>query len=548
MLNTLSLKTKIIGGFLIVAAITLIVGIVGWNGVKTVASHVRDVGDSETAIKSLLTMSVAQAEIDSAENAMLIPDATANELQTQYDSITASFKEADDERKAYEETTISDDEKTTLNSEFAPAWDKWRQANTSMVSLSKQYQVAKSPDLRNQMIQLANATYYEDAKKPLDKLVQMNESQASQTLINADKQAGTSTVVSMIGMFLGTLLALFLGIFLSISITRPMLAAVNGLTESAQQVASASEQLSAASQQLAEANAEQASSIEETSSTLEESSSMIQQNTDNTKQAAQLASQARGSADKGNGDMGEMMSSMNEIKKSSDQIAKIIKVIDDIAFQTNILALNAAVEAARAGDAGMGFAVVAEEVRNLAQRSAQAAKDTAAMIEGNIDLSEKGVDASRKVGEELADIASGVKKVTELIDEISAASQEQTQGINQINKAIMQMEKAIQESASTAEESASASEELSAQAQSMNEIVGQLKNLVEGGSGRTSVASANILRSRDHQLQAKQVGSRAKSGNTSLALKDGGVSSGRAKTRIVDPNEAIPLDEGLDDF
>lgn len=546
MLNNFNLKAKIIGGFVVVVIITLIVGIVGWNGVKSLSANVKDLSDSEIAVKSLLTMSVDQAEIDSAENMLLIPDTAASNRQTQYELISTAFNEAEAARKAYEQTSMSAAEKDAWN-EFLPAWDKWRKANDAFVALSKQYEANKSPELRNQMIQLTiNSTYYEDAKKPLDKVVQLNESQADETVSGAEKQAGTATMVSVIGMIAGTLLALFLGIFLGISITGPMLTAVYGLTESAQQVASASEQLSASSQQLAEANAEQASSIEETSSTLEESASMIQQNNENTKQAAQLAAQTRASADRGNNEMNEMMSSMHEIKKSSDQIAKIIKVIDDIAFQTNILALNAAVEAARAGDAGMGFAVVAEEVRNLAQRSAQAAKDTAAMIEGNIELSEKGVDVSQKVAKALAEIASETKKVTELLDEISAASQEQTQGINQINKAIMQMEKAIQQNASTAEESASSSEELSAQAQTMHEIVQQLTVLVEGSGKRSS--GAGSAGGYIHKQYPKKIKSREAAAVPSLALKVGRPANDASKTRIVDPNEVIPLDADSDDF
>jgi methyl-accepting chemotaxis protein len=211
---------------------------------------------------------------------------------------------------------------------------------------------------------------------------------------------------------------------------------------------------------------------------------MLQQNTVNTNQAARLSEQAKESANKGNAEMQEMMNSIQEIKKSSDQIAKIIKVIDDIAFQTNILALNAAIEAARAGEAGMGFAVVAEEVRNLAQRSATAAKDTTAIIESNIELSTKGVCVAERVREALTDITTQAKKVNELMNEISAASQEQTQGIDQVNKAMIQVETVTQQNAANAEESASASEELNAQADSMRIIVRELSEIVNGAEIR----------------------------------------------------------------
>jgi methyl-accepting chemotaxis protein len=213
-----------------------------------------------------------------------------------------------------------------------------------------------------------------------------------------------------------------------------------------------------------------------------------------------LAAQTKVASDKGNDEMENMMYSMIEIKKSSDQIKKIIKVIDEIAFQTNILALNAAVEAARAGDAGMGFAVVAEEVRNLAQRSAQAASDTAYMIEGNIELSETGVSVAKRVGESLSEITIQANKVKDLMEEIDTASQEQSQGILQINKAIGQMEKATRQNETISEESAGASEELGDQVESLKEVIYKLAELINGdkvkdiSSGTNSISEKRNLR------------------------------------------------------
>lgn len=269
---------------------------------------------------------------------------------------------------------------------------------------------------------------------------------------------------------------LFLGFYLSLvsSVTEVS----NSLFDIAGEVENTANKLTETSQTLAEGNMEQAAAIQETASTLEESSSMVNQNTENTKMAASIAKQAKEAANKGSMEISEMMSSMVELKSSSDQISKIIKVIDEIAFQTNILSLNAAVEAARAGEVGKGFAVVAEEVRSLAQRSAQAAKDTAIIIEGNISLSEKGVSASERTNEALKEINEQVQKVSEIINEVAIATEEQNQGIGQINKAMSQMSVVTQNNATIADNNASAVKGLSCHVHNMKEIVTGLINLI----------------------------------------------------------------------
>jgi methyl-accepting chemotaxis protein/methyl-accepting chemotaxis protein-1 (serine sensor receptor) len=188
--------------------------------------------------------------------------------------------------------------------------------------------------------------------------------------------------------------------------------------------------------------------------------------------------------------LADMMTSMEEIGASSGKISRIIKVIDEIAFQTNILALNAAVEAARAGEAGMGFAVVAEEVRNLAQRSAQAAKDTTSLIEESILKSTEGSKKLGQVVSSIRGITEGAGKAKTLVDEVEASSREQAQGIEQISKAVAQMDQVTQKTAASAEESASASEELNAQSQALMAVVDQLKALV----GADSLSSETFRR------------------------------------------------------
>jgi len=251
-------------------------------------------------------------------------------------------------------------------------------------------------------------------------------------------------------------------------------------------------QVSVSSETLANGASQQAASIEETSSSLEEMSSMTKRNAENAQKANELARQTRTSADRGVEDMQAMSSAMQTIKSSSDDIAKIIKTIDEIAFQTNILALNAAVEAARAGEAGMGFAVVADEVRNLAQRSAQAAKETAAKIESAISNTAQGVKLSGQVAATLNDIVAKARKMDELAAEVAGASREQTQGITQINASVGQVDKITQNNAACAEETASVVSELYAQVVTMKTSVAELMQLV----GTQKIPSESIVASQ----------------------------------------------------
>lgn len=281
------------------------------------------------------------------------------------------------------------------------------------------------------------------------------------------------------------------------------------LSETSGNLVSLSSDLTTTSRRLAEGTTEQAASIQETSSTLEESSSMIHQTTQNTKEADVLAKKTKEAADKGDYEMKTMLEAMKELKNSSAEISKIIKVIDEIAFQTNILSLNAAVEAARAGDAGKGFAVVAEEVRNLAQRSAQAAKDTSGIIEGNISLSEKCLGITEQVSESLSAINNESNKVSELLGEITTASQEQEIGVSQINKAISQMETVLQSNASTAQESATSSDQLTVYSENIKKIMNDLSLLINGVQASLgTIAGKEKLKtvSKPEKSQKKSIG------------------------------------------
>ena len=247
---------------------------------------------------------------------------------------------------------------------------------------------------------------------------------------------------------------------------------ISTVREAVEAVTSGSEQITKGSEDLSQRTSEQASALEETSASMEEMTSTVKQNADNAKQANQLAIAARDTADKGGAVTKKAVEAMGEINKSSKKIADIITVIDEIAFQTNLLALNAAVEAARAGEHGRGFAVVAAEVRNLAQRSATAAKEIKGLINESIQRVTDGSELVDQSGKTLDEIVSSVKRVTDIIAEISAASQEQASGIDQVNKAILSMDETTQQNAALVEETTSA-------AQSMKEQAKELMRQVE---------------------------------------------------------------------
>ena len=498
-------------------------------------------------IQSLLTMSEGQTAIDSSENALLCRDIDLDNRKAQYDRIAGAWQCIDDAWKVYEPLEQTPEEKV-LWSKFVPAWNAWKKDHEKYVSLSKEYDTFVEDGFKaevcyqkmtNQAL-VVNGVTFGKAEELLTKIVTINSEVGAQVAKDSKAQAAFLKVLAIVSLILGVVLAIGLGVIISRSINKALSIIVAGLSEGAEQVASAAGQVSSASQSLAEGATEQAAGLEETSSSLEEMSSMTKQNADNAQQANTLSGEAKKAADAGNEAMNKMNTAIQDIQTSSNETAKIIKVIDEIAFQTNLLALNAAVEAARAGEAGKGFAVVAEEVRNLAMRSATAAKNTSELIEGSVKNSQNGVNIATEVGKALKEIVEGIGKTSDLVGEIAAASAEQAQGIDQVNTAVNQMDKVTQQNAANAEESASASEELSAQAEQMNLIVAELVAMVGGSTSRG-------------QLRATTGITKKSFGKSDHAFHQiaGGNSGSQQKTKKIatEAEKAIPFgSENFDDF
>ncbi|MBI5524464.1 MAG: Cache 3/Cache 2 fusion domain-containing protein [Desulfarculus sp.] len=350
-------------------------------------------------------------------------------------------------------------------------------------------------------------------------------------LASANEIRNGTIVIALVAL----LLTVVLIILFTRTITGPIKRAVDQLNSGSNEVASASGEIARAGQHLAEGTSAQAASVEETSAALEQLTAMTRQNTENAQQADMLMKEVGELSTKSGQAMLEMGRSMGDISASGQEISKIIKGIDEIAFQTNLLALNAAVEAARAGEAGAGFAVVAEEVRNLAMRAAEAAKNTAGLIEGTIGKITQGNELTSRVKESFQEVISKAQKVAELVGEISAASQEQSQGIGQINLAVAEVDRVTQSTAANAQQAASAAHELSSQAEAISGIAMDLQGVIGGAatSGRP---------------RRKLLPKAARKPQTPAAKTPALPMAPQAAAPRTPAAQAIPLEEGFKDF
>jgi len=535
-----TIKKRIIAGFAAIVALSAIMGVLAWNSMRTIGEHADDLAGD--AIPGMDMSADLMQHLTHAHLALIrhVVSTNLNEKQTLEGTLTEI---AADNTKLMNgiETICNDPQEKDIFEKMKQARQDYIAARAPILQLSD---AGKNEEAMALLMTSGQAAY--DAYDKFSMDFNDYETEASKNTANIIQHNAKASKTMFAATVLGELaISIFLGFLVVTGLNRVLRRVSSSLGEGSEQVTAAASQVSASSQTLAEGASEQAASLEETSSSLEEMASMTKRNAENAQKANELAKQTRTAADKGTCDMQTMSAAMDAIKVSSDDIAKIIKTIDEIAFQTNILALNAAVEAARAGEAGMGFAVVADEVRNLAQRSAQAAKETAGKIEGAITKTAQGVGISQQVAETLNEIAAKARQVDELVAEVAGASREQTQGITQVNTAVGQMDKVTQSNAANAEESAAAAQELNAQAITMKQSVAELLQLV-GGNGhntvtRTTIAPARAKEFRSSAPAAKRFAPTSNHGN-------GNGHSHAAKATAGNRLSEIPLDGDFKDF
>ena len=477
---------RLLASFAAVAVIVIALALNGWRGLSNAAASQDDTATELKQINALWMVFANFEQVVKAERSVLLPKADAKEIDHQRQRIRDYLAKAEEGVAAFEKSPRNEaDEK--IWRELRTEWDLWKGEHAKVMAALG----GGAPQEKEAAYQISATTAREAYRKmepDLEKLIQKNVEEAEKTDQSFDVNARTSKLVSLIFGLVGVAGALGLGLFISRSIGKILTGITHNLSTGADQTAASAGQVSAASQSLAEGSSEQAASLEETSSSLEELTSMTKRNAENAQQAKTSAGQARSSADAGAEQMKAMQGAMEAIKTASEEITKILKTIDEIAFQTNILALNAAVEAARAGEAGMGFAVVAEEVRALAQRCAAAARETAGKIDDSVAKSQHGVQLSSEVAKSFESIQQQVRQLDQLVGEIASASHEQSQGIGQVTTAVSQMDKVTQANAGNAEETAAAAEELNAQSIALKGAVGSLEQLV-GGVSRPAIAA-----------------------------------------------------------
>jgi len=464
-INSLSARAKLLASFLFVSGVTAVVGYVGWLNMCRINDLTTAMYERELlGVNAVQESSVGLVSIGRRVNQLIIDE-------------TPEAEQASAERLKVLMGELQESLDLARTKFFLPeAKAEFAQTETEVGKYLATVQELTAAVLGNddttakRLLPLAFAQS-QATEDRMSGLVQGKLENADAANKETDVIYAQSVWILLGFVSAGVVISLILGWLLARWFTKALVE----VQQIAGTVSTASQQLAAAATQLSAGSQESASSLEETASSLEEITSTVRQNADNSEQANQLATSASAIADRGQDMATNAVKAMNEINASSRKIADIITTIDEIAFQTNLLALNAAVEAARAGDQGRGFAVVAGEVRNLAQRSATAAKEIKVLIEDSVDKISSGSQLVTKSGETLSEIVVSVKRVTDIIAEISAASREQSSGLEQVNKAMTNLDQVTQTNASQTEELSGTAVSMADQAEQLEAVVDRFK-------------------------------------------------------------------------
>lgn len=454
-------------------AVTVATSVVALWSVKTLSGNLTYIGTTSLpGIQQITALQSLGLELRGTSLLMGTPGLTAKYRDAQNKRLSELRSQMTSALSAYE-PTLHDQERSLFEST--------KSETSKLIESCQRFQ------------DLASAGKYEEAgafwseegstrSKAFRKAIQ-DEVNFVKSGADANRQAASVSAVfsnslSWTLLVLSVVVGVGLGWFVVRNITKVLARVAEGIRSSAEEVGSASRQVAAASTKLAESSSEQAAAIEETSASGHEINAISRANSDHCQSAVALMTQTETEVNETNHRLDQTVASMKEITSSSERISRIIKVIDEIAFQTNILALNAAVEAARAGSAGMGFAVVADEVRNLAGRCSTAAKDITGLIEESVNIARTGSGRLDESANAVAAMAQSAMKVKTLVHQINEQARQQGDGMGQISKALVQMEQMTQQTAASAEESAAASQQLSSQAASMQGIIESLEALI----------------------------------------------------------------------
>ena len=500
-----TISKRITLGFSILALLTLAVGLIGYANLRILK------GDTHLLLSDSMpgTIYLSNTEINITEEYGLLERYVRTNDSAARAKIESRIAKDEDEnaemRRLYMAKIERAEDRDYFGSLAGPE-RKFADARDTLLQLARTSDNSKAANYMDSDFIPA----YEAYIKALDGYVDLNSKMSGEIGNSVEKSVKSAANTILIAIIVAFAMTAVISKIIVANTNKVLNHVIDTIDGDSECVAAAAAQSAAASESLAEGASEQAASLEETSSSLEEIASMTASNAASAQQARALADEMHGLAGSSTGQMKEMQQAMDAIKESSAGISEIIKTIDEIAFQTNILALNAAVEAARAGEAGAGFAVVAEEVRNLAQRSAQSAKETSGKIEGAVRNSERGVEISAHVAESLSAIAKKTGEINDVVNSIANASEEQNKGIGQLTTAVQEMDKVTQTTASNAEETASASRELKTDAATLRETINELAGLVRKSGDRTPSTSASAAKIKVSADKTATVTARAK--------------------------------------